>query len=137
MRIVRAGQRGSHVSRVAQQRAVVVASDLEPRRRHKRRERGGINPLRPHPVAEKTCLSSRSLAFEVHPIATPSDVDGALYAFAYRYGVGWRVLYVGARAQHKVDTAIGYGATHLLVLEDGAVDETWLIDELKPLLNGS
>ena len=96
--------------------------------------RGLIGPWF-HPVAEKTCLSSRSLAFEVHPIATPADVDGALYAFAYRYGVGWRVLYVGARAQHKVDTAIGYGATHLLVSAGAAADEACLVDELKPPLN--
>jgi len=87
------------------------------------------------PAAEKTWLSSRSLAFDVHPIGAWRTVPGALYAFAYRYGRGWRVLYVGTRAQHKIDTAIGYGATHLLVRPGSAADEAWLIDELKPPLN--
>jgi hypothetical protein len=44
-------------------------------------------------------------------------------------------VYVGARVQHKVDTAIGYGATHLLVRAGSAADEAWLVDELKPPLN--
>ena len=87
------------------------------------------------PVAEKAHLSSRSLAFEVHPIGARANVPDALYAFAYRYGLGWRVLYVGARARHKIDTAIGYGATHLLVRAGAAADDAWLIDELKPPLN--
>ena len=59
----------------------------------------------------------------------------ALYAFAYRNGRGWRVLYVGTRIRHKVDTAIGYGATHLLVRPGAAADEAWLIGDLKPPLN--
>ena len=87
------------------------------------------------PAAEKACLSSRSLDFEVHPIGARRAVPGAVYAFAYRYGLGWRVLYVGTRTQHKIDTAIGYGATHLLVRPGSAADEAWLIDELKPPLN--
>ena len=88
------------------------------------------------PAAEKAWLSSRALAFEVHPIgARPKTLPGAVQAFAYRYGRGWRVLYVGRHAQHKIDTAIGYGATHLLVRTVSAADEAWLIDELKPPLN--
>ena len=85
--------------------------------------------------AEKTWLSSRSLAFEVQPIGERPNRPDALYAFAYRHGRGWRVLYVGARTQHKIGTAIGYGATHLLVCAGGAAHEAWLIDELKPPLN--
>jgi hypothetical protein len=87
------------------------------------------------PAAEKAWLSSRALAFEAHPIGARRPVPGALYAFAYRYGRGWRVLYVGTRIQHKVDTAIGYGATHLLVRPGAAADEAWLIGDLKPPLN--
>jgi hypothetical protein len=87
------------------------------------------------PVSETAHLSSRSLAFDVHPIGARPNVQGALYALAYRYGFGWRVLYVGRRADHKVDTAIGYGATHLLVRRASAADEAWLVDELKPPLN--
>jgi len=85
--------------------------------------------------AEKAHLSSRSLAFDVHPIGARPSVGNALYAFAYRYGRDWRVLYVARRADHKVDTAIGYGATHLLVRPASAADEAWLIDELRPPLN--
>ena len=87
------------------------------------------------PTAETAYLSNRSLAFDVHPIGARPNVRDALYAFAYRYGRGWRVLYVGRRTGHKVDTAIGYGATHLLVRPAAAADESWLIDELKPPLN--
>ena len=87
------------------------------------------------PAAETAWLSSRSLAFDVHPIGARPNVPGAVHAFAYRYGQDWRVLYVGARARHKIDTAIGYGATHLLVRVGSAADEAWLIDELKPPLN--
>jgi len=87
------------------------------------------------PPAEKACLTSRRLACEVHPIDARRASPGAIHAFAYRYGDGWRVIYVGRRVQHKIDTAIGYGATHLLVLKDATVDEAWLIDELKPPLN--
>jgi hypothetical protein len=87
------------------------------------------------PVAEKAHLSSRSLAFEVHPIGARLAVPSALYVFAYRYARGWRVLYVGAQARHKIQTAIGYGATHLLVRAGSVVDEAWLIDELNPPLN--
>lgn len=88
------------------------------------------------PVAEKAWLSSRSLAFDVHPIGARPDLPDALHAFAYRYGRGWHVLYVGTRAAHKIDTAIGYGATHLLVrTAPASADEAWLIDELKPPLN--
>ena len=89
------------------------------------------------PTAEKAHLSSRALAFEVHPIGVRRILPGALHAFAYRYGGGWRVLYVGTRTQHKIGTAIGYGATHLLVRAGAAADEAWLIDELKPPLNDS
>jgi hypothetical protein len=88
------------------------------------------------PPVEKAHLTSRSLAFTVHPIGTRPVTGDAVRAFAYRYGAGWQVLYVGRRVEHKTSTAIGYGATHLLVLEDGAADEGWLIDELKPPLNG-
>lgn len=89
------------------------------------------------PAVEKAHLTSRSLAFAVHPIgARPITRDDAVRAFGYRYGSGWRVLYVGRRVEHKIGTAIGYGATHLLVLDDGTVDEAWLIDDLKPPLNG-
>ena len=84
---------------------------------------------------EKAWLSSRALAFEAHPIGVRRPVPGALYAFAYRNGRGWRVLYVGTRIRHKVDTAIGYGATHLLVRPGAAADEAWLIGDLKPPLN--
>ena len=89
------------------------------------------------PAIETTRLSSRSLAFEVQPLATRLDLPDALYAFAYRSGPGWRVLYVGAQAQHKIGTAIGYGATHVLVRRASVADEAWLIDELKPPLNQS
>jgi hypothetical protein len=96
----------------------------------------GLLTLWRSPTAEKAYLSRRSLAFEVHPIGARRNAPDALYAFAYRYGIGWRVLYVGARAGHKIDTAIGYGATHLLVRPAAsAADEAWLIDELKPPLN--
>jgi hypothetical protein len=88
------------------------------------------------PPVEKAHLTSRSLAFAVHPIGGRPPVGDAVRAFAYRYGAGWQVLYVGRRVEHKISTAIGYGATHLLVLEDGTADEAWLIDELKPPLNG-
>jgi hypothetical protein len=88
------------------------------------------------PPAEKAHLTSRALAFTVHPIGARPVAGEAIRAFAYRYGAGWRVLYVGRRVEHKISTAIGYGATHLLVLEDGTADEAWLIDELKPPLNG-
>jgi hypothetical protein len=84
--------------------------------------------------AEKAYLTSRSFAFDVRPVDARPNPD-ALQAFAYRYGAGWRVVYVGRSVEHKVSTAIGYGATHLLVLEDEAADEAWLIDELKPPLN--
>ena len=87
------------------------------------------------PPAEKAFLTSRRLVCEVHPIDARSAAPEAIQAFAYRYGDGWRALYVGRRVQHKIDTAIGYGATHLLVLEDATADEAWLIDELKPALN--
>lgn len=87
------------------------------------------------PVVEKAWLSSRVLAFEAHPIGARRPVPGALYAFAYRNGRGWRVLYVGTRIRHKVDTAIGYGATHLLVRPGAAADEAWLIGDLEPPLN--
>jgi hypothetical protein len=88
------------------------------------------------PAAETARLSSRSLAFEVRPLGTRLNLPGALYAFAYRNGGGWRVLYVGAQARHKIGTAIGYGATHVLVRRASEADEAWLIDELKPPLNG-
>ena len=88
------------------------------------------------PPVEKAHLTSRALAFAVHPIGARPVIGDAVRAFAYRYGAGWQVLYVGRRVEHKISTAIGYGATHLLVLEDGAADEAWLIDELKPPLNG-
>lgn len=88
-----------------------------------------------HPPTEKAHLTSRAFAFTVHPIGARLVGDG-IRAFAYRYGAGWRVLYVGRRVEHKIGTAIGYGATHVLVLEDGTADEAWLIDELKPPLNG-
>jgi hypothetical protein len=88
------------------------------------------------PVAERTYLTSRALAFDVRPIGARRNLPGAVYAFAYRQGRGWRVLYVGSRADHKVDTAIGYGATHLLVsAAPAAADEAWLIAELEPPLN--
>src|SRR5262245_17353537 len=72
------------------------------------------------PPAERAHLTSRRLAFVVHAIGSRPNVAGALYAFAHRYGAGWRVLYVGAtddlaarlRHHHKINTAIGYGATH-------------------------
>lgn len=84
--------------------------------------------------AEKAYLTSRALAFDVRSVdARP--VQDTVQAFAYRYGEGWRVVYVGRRVQHKIDTAIGYGATHLLVLEGAEADEAFLIDELKPPLN--
>jgi len=84
--------------------------------------------------AEKAYLTSRALAFDVRSVdARP--VRDTVQAFAYRSGAEWHVLYVGRRVQHKIDTAIGYGATHLLVLEDPTVDEAGLIDELKPPLN--
>ena len=83
--------------------------------------------------AEKACLTSRSFAFDVRPVDARPKPD-AVQAFAYRYGAGWRVVYVGRQVAHKTSTAIGYGATHLLVLEDD-VDEAWLIDELRPPLN--
>jgi hypothetical protein len=88
------------------------------------------------PPAEKAHLTSRALAFAVHPIGARPVAGDAVRAFAYRYGAGWQVLYVGRRVEHKISTAIGYGATHLLVLEDGTADEAWLVDELKPPLNG-
>ena len=88
------------------------------------------------PIAEKAHLTSRSLAFSVHPIDAHPAARNAVSAFAYRYGAGWRVLYVGRRVEHKIGTAIGYGATHLLVLEDAAADEAWLIEELRPPLKG-
>ena len=88
------------------------------------------------PPVEKTRLTSRSLAFTVHPIGAQPVVGDAVRAFAYRYGAGWQVLYVGRRVEHKISTAIGYGATHLLVLEDSTADEAWLIGELNPPLNG-
>jgi hypothetical protein len=84
--------------------------------------------------AEKAYLTSRALAFDVRSVDAPPAQD-TVQAFAYRYGESWRVVYVGRRVEHKIDTAIGYGATHLLVLEDPAADEAWLIDELKPPLN--
>lgn len=87
------------------------------------------------PAAETARLSSRSLAFEVQPLGTRLTLPGALYAFAYRHGRGWRVLYVGAQAQHKIGTAIGYGATHVLVRRGAVADEAWLIEALKPPLN--
>ena len=86
-------------------------------------------------AAEKAYLTSRALAFDVRPVEARPAPD-AVQAFAYRYGASWQVLYVGRRVEHKIGTAIGYGATHLLVLEDSAADEAWLIDELKPPLNG-
>jgi len=97
---------------------------------------GGLLGPWTQPPAEKAHLTSRLLAFTVHPIDAQPAARDAVRAFAYRYGAGWQVLYVGRRVEHKIGTAIGYGATHLLVLEDGAADEAWLIDELKPLLNG-
>jgi len=99
-------------------------------------------------VAEKAYLSSRMIAFDVHPIGAKPHVQGAVYAFAYRYGLGWHVLYVGSTTDsvatrmsghHKINTAIGYGATHLLVrptsLLSTLADEAWLIADLKPALN--
>ena len=85
--------------------------------------------------AEKAYLTSRSFAFDVHPVDARPTAPDAVQALAYRYGEGWRVVYVGRRVEHKISTAIGYGATHLLVLEDDAADEAWLIDELRPPLN--
>ncbi len=96
---------------------------------------GGLIGPWVQPPSEKAYLTSRSLAFAVHPIGARPVVREAVHAFAYRYGPGWRVVYVGRQVQHKIDTAIGYGATHPLVLEDGAADEAWLIDALKPPLN--
>ena len=87
------------------------------------------------PPVEKAYLTSRALAFEVHPIDARPANPGSLQAFAYRSGIEWRVLYVGRSVQHKIDTAIGYGATHLLTLDDPTADETTLIAELKPPLN--
>jgi hypothetical protein len=84
--------------------------------------------------AEKAYLTSRSFAFDVRPVDAQPEPD-AVQAFAYRYGESWRVVYVGRRVEHKISTAIGYGATHRLVLEDGWADEAWLIDELRPPLN--
>ena len=86
-------------------------------------------------AAEKAYLTSRALAFDVRPVEARPAAD-AVQAFAYRYGASWQVVYVGRHVEHKVGTAIGYGATHLLVLEDPA-DEAWLIDELRPPLNES
>jgi hypothetical protein len=85
------------------------------------------------PSPERAYLTSRSLAFDVRPVDARPTPD-AVQAFAYRYGAGWQVVYVGRRADHMVDTAIGYGATHRLI---GAcqADEAWLIDELRPPLN--
>jgi hypothetical protein len=97
---------------------------------------GGLLASWVQPPSETAHLTSRSLAFSVHPIGARHIAREVVQAFAYRYGIGWRVLYVGKRVDHKIGTAIGYGATHLLVLEDGAADEAWLIDELKPPLNG-
>ncbi|MBS0522187.1 MAG: hypothetical protein JSS04_01025 [Proteobacteria bacterium] len=96
---------------------------------------GGLLAPWAQPPAEKAHLTSRSLAFSVHPIGARPATGDAVQAFAYRYGSGWRVLYVGRRVAHKIGTAIGYGATHLLVREDGTADEAWLIDELEPPLN--
>jgi hypothetical protein len=99
-------------------------------------------------VAEKVYLSSRTIAFDVYPIGARPNVQSAVYAFAYRYGLGWHVLYVGSTTDnvatrmsghHKINTAIGYGATHLLVRPTSRVsvlaDEAWLIADLKPPLN--
>src|SRR5262245_3994052 len=97
---------------------------------------GSLLGPRAHPPVEKAHLTSRALAFTVHPIDAHPATRDAVLAFAYRYGAGWQVLYVGRRVEHKISTAIGYGATHLLVLEDGAADEAWLIGDLKPPLNG-
>ena len=70
----------------------------------------------PWPSRPRRPLTSRSLAFDVHPIDARPRAD-AVHAFAYRYGAGWRCsMSGGASAQDR--TAIGYGATHLLV-EDG------------------
>ena len=98
------------------------------------------------PPVEHAYLSSRMLPFAVHPIGARPD-SGGVYAFAYRYGLGWRVLYVGsttdatAGGRHKIDTAIGYGATHLLVRPlsrlAAAAEEARLIDELEPPLNAT
>ena len=96
---------------------------------------GGLLGPRGQPPVEKAHLTSRALVFAVHPIGARPGVGDAVRAFAYRYGAGWCVLYVGRRVEHKIGTAIGYGATHLLVLEDGTADEAWLTDELKPPLN--
>jgi hypothetical protein len=85
-------------------------------------------------ATEKAYLTSRSLPFDVRSVEARPPED-AVQAFAYRYGTGWQVVYVGRRVDHKIGTAIGYGATHRLVLEDGAADEAWLIDELRPPLN--
>jgi hypothetical protein len=109
------------------------------------------NPLRGRlvqwlrPSVELAHLSSRMLPFEVHPIGARLNAGGALYAFAYRYGSGWRVLYLGkttdagAVGRHKIDTAIGYGATHLLLRPLSrlavAAEEAWLTDALRPPLN--
>ena len=84
--------------------------------------------------AEKAYLTSRSFAFDVRPVDARPKPD-AVQAFAYRYGAGWRVVYVGRQVAHKTSTAIGYGATHLLVRSAAAADEAWLIDELRPPLN--
>jgi hypothetical protein len=83
--------------------------------------------------AEKAYLTSRAFAFDVRPVDARPAPD-ALQAFAYRYGAGWQVVYVGRQADHMVGTAIGYGATHRLV-GGSAADEAWLIAELKPPLN--
>jgi hypothetical protein len=97
---------------------------------------GGLLASWVQPPVETVRLTSRSLVFTVHPIDARPAARDAVRAFAYRYGAGWQVLYVGRRVEHKIGTAIGYGATHLLVLEDGTADEAWLIDELRPPLNG-
>ncbi len=100
------------------------------------------------PTVEKAYLSNQALAFDVYPIGARPNIPSAVYAFAYRYGLGWYVLYVGSTTDnvatrmsghHKIDTAIGYGATHLLVrptsLLSVMADESQLIAALKPPLN--
>src|SRR5262249_5577320 len=67
------------------------------------------------PPVKITYLSSRRLAFQVHSIGARPNVESAVHVFAHRYGAGWRVLYVGRRADHMITKAMGYGATHLLV----------------------
>ena len=93
-------------------------------------------------------LSTRQLAFDVHPIDARPEIQSAVYAFAHPYGARWWVLYLGATANglgtalrhhHLIREARGRGATHLLVrprLPYLAFDEhAGLIRDLAPPLN--